>query len=250
MKSVRMEEMNWPDIKEAIENGCTTAVLAIGSTEQHGPHLPLITDTLIGDALACKVAERLGNALQAPTIRVGLSEHHLPFPGTISFRSDTLKAIIGDYVESLIRHGFTTIILLPMHGGNFGTVKNSVEELQQKHPDLRVIGYTDLQGLINALYKFSGDYGISEFEAGAHAGESETSLILALAGGLVQKSRYAPGYLGPLGEKEMKMLLEKGMPALSKKGILGDPTKATAEKGNVYLEKMTDYIIGEIQKLL
>lgn len=250
MKSVRMEEMNWPDIKEAIENGCTTAVLAIGSTEQHGPHLPLITDTLIGDALASGVAERLGNALQAPTIRAGLSEHHLTFPGTVSLRSDTLKAVISDYVESLIIHGFKTIILLPSHGGNFGTVKKSIEELQQKHPDLKIIGFTDLQGLINALGEFSGEYGISEFESGAHAGESETSIILTLAGSLVRKTRYAPGYVGPLGDKEMKIIFEKGMPALSEKGILGDPTTATAEKGDVYLEKMTDYIIGEIQKLL
>ena len=250
MKIVRMEEMNWPDIKEAIKNGCTTAVLAIGSTEQHGPHLPLITDTLIGDALACRVAERLGNALQAPTIRVGMSEHHLPFPGTVSLRSDTLKAIICDYVESLKKHGFKTIILLPTHGGNFGTVRKSIEELQQKHADLKIIGFTDLQGLIDALGAFSGNYGISEFESGAHAGESETSLILALAGDLVKKARYVPGYVGPLGEKEMKIIFEKGMPALSEKGVLGDPTKATAEKGDVYLKKMTDYIMGEIQKLL
>ncbi|MBN1223216.1 MAG: creatininase family protein [Candidatus Aminicenantes bacterium] len=250
MKTVRMEEMNWPDIKEAIEKGFTTAILAVGSTEQHGPHLPLITDSLIGDVLANKVAQKLGNALQAPTIRIGLSEHHLAFPGTVSLQPGTLKAVINDFVDSLKKHGFKTIVLLPSHGGNFSTVKDTVVELKQKHPDLTVIGFTDLQRFVDAMIEFSGEYGISAFEAGAHAGESETSFILALAEDLVRKDRYTPGYLGPLGEEEMKTIFEKGMPALSEKGVLGDPTKATGEKGKVYIEKMADFVADEISKIL
>lgn len=249
MNTVRMENMNWPDINEKIKNGYTTAVFAIGSTEQHGPHLPLITDSLIGDVVAFKVAEKLGNALQAPTIRVGLSEHHLSFPGTISLKPETLKAVINDFVDSLKTHGFKTVILLPSHGGNFATVGKIVEELQQKHPDLKVVGFTDLQAFVDAMIAYSEEYGVSAFDAGAHAGESETSFILALAGSLVQTDRYAPGYLGPLGEKEVNIIFEQGMPALSKKGVLGDPTTASAEKGNVYIEKMADFVVRELKKL-
>jgi len=250
MKTVRMEDMNWPDIKAKIENGYTTAVFAIGSTEQHGPHLPLITDSLIGDVIALKVAEKLEYALQAPTIRIGLSEHHLAFPGTISLKPDTLKAVINDFVDSLKTHGFKTIILLPSHGGNFATVGKVVEELRQKHPELKIIGFTDLQAFVDAMIAYSEEYGVSAYDAGAHAGESETSFILALAGNLVQPDRYAPGYLGPLGEKEIKIIFEQGMPALSKRGVLGDPTTATTEKGKVYIEKMADFVVRELKKLL
>lgn len=250
MKTVRMENMNWPDIKEKIEKGYTTAVFAIGSTEQHGPHLPLITDSLIGDIIALKVAEKLGNALQAPTIRVGLSEHHLAFPGTVSLKPETLKAVINDFVDSLKTHGFKTIVLLPSHGGNFATVGKVVEELQQKHPDLKIVGFTDLQGFVDALIAYSGEYGVTAYDAGAHAGESETSFILALDPGLVQTERYAPGYLGPLGEEQVKIIFEQGMPALSEKGVLGDPATSTAEKGKVYIEKFADFVVGELKKLL
>ena len=91
VKSVRMAEMTWPDIKSAIEQGYTTVVVAVGSTEQHGPHLPTMTDTRIGDELAHRVAMKLGHTLQAITITVGCSKHHLSFPGTISLRDETLR---------------------------------------------------------------------------------------------------------------------------------------------------------------
>lgn len=250
MRTIRMEDMNWPDIKEAIEKGFTTVVVAIGSTEQHGPHLPTKTDTLIGDTIAWKVALKLGKTLQAKTICVGFSEHHLAFPGTISLKTSTLKMIINDYSESLITQGFKTIIYLPSHGGNFAPVKEAIEEQQKKHPRIKIIGYTNLMQYVDFLFDISNEFGITKEEAGAHAGESETTLILALEGDLVRRDRFAPGYLGPLGEDEVKIILEKGMPALSEKGVLGDPTKASVERGEVYLERIVDFLFKEIRKQL
>jgi creatinine amidohydrolase len=125
MKTIRMEEMTWPEIKAAIESGYTTAVVAVGSTEQHGPHLPTMTDARIGDDVAERVARKLGHALHARTIAVGMSEHHLAFAGTISFKAETLRLILRDYVDSLARHGFMQIVFLPSHGGNFSTVQES-----------------------------------------------------------------------------------------------------------------------------
>jgi creatinine amidohydrolase len=87
MKTIRMEAMNWPDVRTALAAGFTTAVVAVGSTEQHGPHLPTMTDTRIGDAMAHRVALKLGNALQARTIPVGVSEHHLAFGATVSLKA-------------------------------------------------------------------------------------------------------------------------------------------------------------------
>jgi creatinine amidohydrolase len=245
-----MEDMNSPDIKEAIDKGFTTVVFAIGSTEQHGHHLPTKTDTKIGDAIAFRVAQEIGNALQAPTIRPGCSEHHLAFPGTISLRFSTLKSIIYDYVDSLKKSGFETVILLPSHGGNFTTVQEAIDELKPLHPELKIVGYTDLKGFMDALTQFSKEYGITAEEAGAHAGESETSFMLALTEHLVANERFAPGYLGPLGDREIKIILEEGMPSLTENGVLGDPSKASAEKGIVYIEKTVAFLVKEIKKQL
>jgi creatinine amidohydrolase len=245
-----MEDMISREIGEAIDNGFTTAVFAIGSTEQHGPHLPTKTDALIGDAMAFRVAQELENALQAPTIRPGCSKHHLAFPGTISIRFSTLKSIIYDYVDSLKKSGFKTVILLPSHGGNFSTVQEAIDELIPLHPELKILGYTDLNGFMGALAKFSKEYGITPEEAGAHAGENETSLMLALTENLVAKEHFSPGYLGPLGDKEIEIILEEGMPGLTKNGVLGDPTKATAKKGMAYLEMTVDFLVKEIKKQL
>ncbi|MFX0152842.1 MAG: creatininase family protein, partial [Candidatus Hodarchaeota archaeon] len=250
MQTIRIEEMNWPDIKEAINQGFTTVVFGIGSNEQHGPHLPTKTDTLIGDAIANKFALKFKNTLQAPTINVGCSDHHISFAGTISYRSETLKAIIFDFVESLIKHGFKTIVLIPSHGGNFQITQQAIEELQQKHPELKIVGYTDLFGLLEILSQLSADFGVSKAEAGAHAGESEASFMLSLSEDLVKKDRFVPGFVGEIGAEETQTIFEKGMPALTDNGILGDPRTATKEKGAHYLEKIVDVLIEEIQKQL
>ncbi len=250
MKTIRMEDMNWPDIKRAIDEGYTTVVVGVGSTEQHGPHLPTRTDTMIGDMMAFRFAMEWGQALQAKTIPVGCSDHHLAFPGTLSLKASTLKAVISDYTESLVKQGFKTIIYLPSHGGNFTAVKEAIEEQQKRFPKHKITGYTDLMGLTDCLFKISGEFGITPEEAGAHAGENETSLILAFSEQLVNKERFSPGYIGPLGEKEVRVVMEKGMPALSEKGVLGDPTKASAKKGAVYLERLVAFLIKEIKKQL
>jgi len=248
MKTIRLENMNWPDIKDAIARGYTTAVFAIGSTEQHGPALPLKTDTLIGDTVANRVALKLGRALQAPTIHAGCSDHHLAFPGTVSLKAGTLKAVIHDYVDSLVHHGFTTLVLLPSHGGNFATVQQAIEEARQKHPGVTIIGYTNLLDFVKLFCEASAEFGVSGGAAGAHAGESEASIMMALAGDLVASDRFAPGYTGPLGKDELDVIYQKGMPALTSNGILGDPTTASAEKGTSYLDRVTDALALGVSK--
>lgn len=241
-----MEEMAWPDIKAAIERGFTTVVVGVGSTEQHGPHLPTMTDARIGDEVAHLVALKLGDALQARTIDVGLSEHHLAFAGTLSFKPETLKMILRDYVDSLVHHGFTRFVFLPSHGGNFATVQKAIEEARETHPGVEVTGYTDLFGLTGFLNAASAEYGVSPEESGAHAGENETSMMMALEGDFVGTARFAPGYLGPTGEAELKIILEKGMPALTSNGVLGDPRKASAEKGRIYLERLAAFLVEKV----
>jgi creatinine amidohydrolase len=246
MKTIRMEEMAWPDIKAAIESGYTTAVIGVGSTEQHGPHLPTMTDARIGDEVAHRVALKLGHALQARTVDVGLSEHHLAFAGTLSLKPETLRMILHDYVDSLVHHGFTHIVFLPSHGGNFATVQKAIEEARETHPAVDITGYTNLLGLTGFLNTASAEYGVGAEESGAHAGENETSMMMALEGALVVTDRFAAGYLGPAGEAEVKIILERGMPALTSNGVLGDPRKASSEKGEVYLDRLAAFLVAEI----
>jgi creatinine amidohydrolase len=248
MRTIRLKEMNWPDIKEAMKKGFTTVVFALGSTEQHGPHLPIKTDSKIGDALAYRVAEKLGFTLQGPTISLGCSDHHLAFPGTISLQPETLKAVIADYVGSLEKHGFKTIILLPSHGGNFTAVKEAVQELGAGYPHLEIWGFTDLNAFVKAFITFSAEFNVTAEEAGAHAGESETSLMMALNDNLVAKNRFQAGYTGDLGDEQIQVILKKGMPALTDIGVLGDPTKASSVKGMIYLERLADFIVEAIKE--
>ena len=100
MGALEMDRMSWPEIRAELERGRDTVVLAFGATEQHGPHMPLATDALLGDHLARLVAEQL-DAFLAPTVRFGCSEHHLEFPGTISISEPTFHALVADVVSSL-----------------------------------------------------------------------------------------------------------------------------------------------------
>jgi len=250
MKTLRMEEMNWVDIKEAINDGFKTVVIGVGSTEQHGPHLPTQTDALIADVMVNSITKILKNALQAQTIRVGCSNHHLPFPGTISLKKTTLKAIIQDYIESLQRHGFTKIIFIPTHGGNFKPIAEVIEGAQKKYPNIKIVAFTDLMRFVGVQDKIAASLNITKEDAGAHAGEAETSEILYLAENLVKRDRFQPGYLGVLGEKEIEMLFKKGMPSLTEIGVIGDPTKSSKEHGKIYIEKMVEFLTEEIKKTL
>src|SRR5918912_336470 len=99
-----LAEMTSAQVSAELAGGRSTIVVPFGAVEQHGPHLPLDTDAVLGDRLGSLLAERLG-ALCAPTIRVGCSQHHLAFAGTLSLRAGTLKMIVHDLVDSLTRHG-------------------------------------------------------------------------------------------------------------------------------------------------
>src|SRR5438132_447379 len=98
MGAVELDRLSWPEVQAQLESGRDTVVIAFGATEQHGPHMPLATDALLGDHLARLVAERL-DAFVAPTVRVGCSEHHLAFPGTLSVAQATFHSLVGDLVR-------------------------------------------------------------------------------------------------------------------------------------------------------
>jgi len=244
---VRISEMSWVDVQKALDKGFRTVVFAVGSNEQHGPHLPTCTDSLIGDDLAYRVAKKLGKALQAPTINVGCSEHHMAFPGTIDIKPETLKSLIRDYCVSLEKSRFKNIVILPWHGGDFKPVQEVTEELNQSLKEARVISYTDLKGLFRFFAESSLKYGVSAPESGAHAGESETSIVLALRKDLVDMEKAEQGFVGNYEEK-IPTIFSQGIKSIAENGVVGDPRKAEAGKGEEYLELCADKMVDFVRK--
>src|SRR3954465_6214168 len=105
MPAVELDKLTWPETKAELDAGRDTVVIAFGATEQHGPHMPLATDALLGDRLAWLIARAL-EACVAPTVRIGCSEHHVGFPGTLSVRPETFHALVADILDALRRGGF------------------------------------------------------------------------------------------------------------------------------------------------
>src|SRR5919108_1311181 len=115
--NILLAEMTSAQVRAELGRGRSTVIVPWGAVEQHGPHLPLDTDAVLADRLGPLLAERL-DALCVPTMRIGCSQHHLAFAGTLSLRPQTLQMIVHDLVDSLVRHGFRRVVLLATHGGN------------------------------------------------------------------------------------------------------------------------------------
>ena len=245
MRSVKLEELHWPEVKQALQDGYDTVVFAVGATEQHGPHMPLACDTLIGEALALAVAQRLGHTLVAPAVRVGCSDHHMAFPGTLSIDSQTLSAILISYTKALVSHGFHRIILVPSHGGNFKTVAETAAKLRTQLPDSEIVTCADLQQILALSNKVSTSYGISPAASGMHAGEFETSLLLSLHPKLIDMSLAEKGFTGDPVDV-VPRILRDGVISVSANGILGDASLGDGSRGQAYLSAWVDVIVAEV----
>jgi creatinine amidohydrolase len=238
MTALYLDRLTWPDIKAEIQNGRDIVVVPFGSTEQHGRHLPLGTDAVLGDEIGWRLANRL-EAFLAPTVRFGCSEHHLAFSGTISIGAETFGRIVADVVASLSFHGFRQIVLLPTHGGNFKPLSEAVAKIEPAK-GVQVLAFTDLAGFSNAGINSSKASGVDAAQSGAHSGEWETSLMLSLRPEQVKMDRAAVGFMGDLTEVTSKVF--DGIQNLDQNGVLGDPRPATAETGEKYLAEIIEFL--------
>ena len=238
--SMRLAEMSWPQVRSHLDAGHRTVLFAAGSTEQHGPHLPLSTDTMLGDALADGVTGALPGVLRGPTLPLGVSPHHMGFPGTVSITPGTFKANIREYVTSLGAHGFETVLVVPSHGGNFAPLGELAEETGGRIGQARLIAYADLQEFVRVLTEVGEQDGLPPEVTGSHAGEAETSIVLAMAPALVAMNRAEAGYTQPFDDAVAAALFEGGTRALSPIGVLGDARPATAERGRRYLDALVE----------
>jgi creatinine amidohydrolase len=248
-EQILMENMSWTEVKDAIEKGKTTVLVMVGSIEQHGPHLPLATDTYVGYAIGRRIAEKLGNALVAPVIRPGCSDHHMAFQGTISLRSEVLMETLRDYCRSLVKHGFKNIVIISTHGGNFPSVRSVGQQLVEEFKNVKIIAYADFRGFMMAQIEIAKKYGIMPERSGAHAGEAETSEMLAERPELVKMERAEQGYVEKMSG-HMGKALSEGIHTVSKIGVLGDPTLANSKMGETYLNEMAEFFVKEIKRMM
>ncbi len=239
-----LEEMTWPEVERALAAGFTTVVIAAGAVEQHGPHLPLLVDAARGDRLALEVARRLGKALVAPTIRVGCSEHHMGFPGTLSLRRETFRAVCVDYAESLSRHGFRTICFIPSHGGNFAPLADMVDDLRAAAgPGCEVRAYTDLHGFV-ALWEGAVEDLAPDLvhRVGGHADIAESSEMLCIRPDLVRRELAAAGTVVSFDDSVAERIFEDGFRAVTPNGVLGDARGMSREIGDLCIARAADGI--------
>lgn len=205
-----LAEAAWTEVEEH-----PLVLVPVGSTEQHGPHLPLETDTLIATSVARALAD-MGGGYVAPAISFGASGEHQDFPGVVSIGTDVLEVVVIELVRSLSLWA-GRIVLINGHGGNIAALTTAVDQLRSEGHSVSWVPCT-----------VTGD---------AHAGHTETSLLMHLAPWLVRPHGAERGNTTPI-EELLPDLRARGVRGVSASGVLGDPTGATAAKGLELFEHM------------
>ncbi|QVQ53890.1 mycofactocin biosynthesis peptidyl-dipeptidase MftE [Spiractinospora alimapuensis] len=211
-----LANLSWPDVDQRPSD--TVLVVPVGSTEQHGPHLPLSTDTDIAEALCQRLAATATDVLVAPPVAYGASGEHAGFPGTLSIGTEALTVLLVELGRSATET-FRRLLLVSAHGGNAAAVARATETLRSESRD--VLSWSP---------RWRGD---------AHAGRVETSLQLALAPERVATDHAHPGALDPIADL-MPTLRAHGVRAVSPNGVLGDPTEASAAEGERVLARLAE----------
>jgi len=230
---VLMDELNMNEFSERVKKG-GLVILPIGSVEEHGEHLPLCTDSIQAEALVKRLSEKF-DAMVAPAIRYGECSATRNFPGTITITFDTLRALVREVLEELCRNGIRRIIVLSGHAGRAHMIalREAGKEVVRKVPDLKLMVLSDYEIAYDLLGKgFDRDDG--------HAGTIETSRALQIRPDLV-KGKPKKGVFRP-----PKYMIYNDPERFFPRGIWGDPSKASAEKG----KKVEDYVFKELVKMI
>lgn len=215
--------LTWPEVSARATAGAFLAV-PVASTEQHGPHLPLSTDTDLAVALCMRLAGSRAGVLVAPPVAYGSSGEHQAFAGTLSIGQDALELLLVELCRSATET-FGKVLLVCTHGGNSEPVRRAERRLRAESRD--VLAWTPA---------WSGD---------AHAGRTETSLQLALAPERVRIDRAESGNTRPIAEL-MPVLRASSVHAVSPNGVLGDPAGASAAEGTALLRRLLDDLLAAV----
>ncbi len=219
-----LADRTWTDLDDGSR---PTLLVPLGSVEQHGPHLPLDTDARIAAAVARLAAREDPDLLLAPAVAYGASGEHEGFPGTVSIGHEALGLLLVELGRSAAAW-VQRLVYVNGHGGNAPTVRDAVRRLRYEGRDAAWFGCTVADG-------------------DAHAGRSETSILLALAPAHVRADRAAPGATSPLAEL-LPALRAGGVAAVSPNGVLGDPAGASAEEGGALLDAMSAALRGALTR--
>lgn len=219
-----MADLTSPEAGAYSGSGVILAI-PVGATEQHGPHLPLSTDTDIAVALCRALAQRRPDVLVAPALPYGSSGEHAGFPGTLSIGQRALELVMVELCRSAT-DTFDRLLIVSGHGGNLEPLRRAETLLRSESRDVRV-----------HLPTWAGD---------PHAGRAETALQLALAPERVRLDRAEPGDTRPLREI-LPLLRAGGVRAVSANGVLGDPAGADADEGRRLLDTLVNDLTDKVR---
>ena len=241
---MKLEEMTSPEVAELPRN--VVVVFPVGSMEQHSLHLPLSTDTMIVGAMCRRLESALPeDVLLLPVMWLGYSRHHMKYPGTVSAGVTTHLNIMKDVVCSMLDHGFRRVLIVNGHGGNIANISVLLQKLMEEHGDAEIFAcplYSDpsAEEIKKILDKGTGGSG--------HAGESETSIVLALNSALVKEDRLdADGQQARLGLTGV--VDYRSMDRRTSHGGVGDPTSATADKGEKLIRTIVEGLSEVVLKI-
>jgi creatinine amidohydrolase len=248
--SILWGEHTWEEVRDAAQAGAI-AVVPFGSTEQHGPMLPVDTDVRIAEKMAADGArlaqEKFGlRVLVLPTMPFGLAQHHLHFAGTVSFQPETYIAVIADTLNCVVQHGFRRIAVLSGHGGNEPGLKLGIEKVVHAHAPTQALRIALFAGHRDPVFaKLSGQIWKdqpSEGQPGIHASRWETSETLADRPHLVRKEKMVRPTLKRPTVPEWNWRTEE----LTETGAFGDPSQARSEFGtqtwNAWAEAVAQFL--------
>ena len=243
---MKLGEMNWPDVA-ALDRQAMVAVYPIASFEQHGHHLPFLTDTIettgVVDRLDMRLAERV---LCLPTQWLGYSFHHMRFAGSLTATSETHIRMIVETVDGLVRAGFLRVLIVNGHGGNQANLKVAQQILKEKHDGACVLGASWWELAKEALdqVKEAGPTG------SGHAGEMETSLMMALRPDLVRTDRLLDDGWLPTSVHGARVQRFGRIDEQTERGVYGSPTAGSADKGERMLRIVVDSLVEVVEDML
>lgn len=239
---VRLERLSQPEAESRLKNG-RLAVMAPGSIEQHGPHLPLGTDAFASDALAEEVARKM-DAVLVPLPLVGVSPYHLSWAGSLSLQPQTMIAVIQDICECLANHGVDKILFVNWHEGNTPTLRLAGDDVQRKFKMRVVVAESHI--ITNKLF--------GERAQLTHAGNMETAAVLMYDPSLVDLTKATNPTAQEDGDAGHAVFRQRDVfPILrdfhevAPTGWYGKPEEATLELANEIRAKVSDYIVERAQ---
>jgi len=233
---VNLAELSWVDAEKALAKA-TIALVPVGAVEVYGPHLPQGADGFAAQAMAGRLAERV-DAVVTPLVPIGCSQVLMSFPGTLSVTSEALKAYLADVCDSLVHWGITRILFINGHAGNVPPIGELCRTLTDRGIKCAQIDWW------RAVYRAAGDIPESGELANGHAAEVGTSVLMAIRNDLVVPERIAAempqrGLAGAYPE-----IIQYDIPyrAMTVSGVAGDPTTASAAKGEAMIERLLDRV--------